>query len=147
MNGGSTPPPAAPPRPDANDVGSDDTAIRSFTFAPRPPRNDDETTTVLPRPGRRPAAATPRPAPRSDEIDDYEDEADGRPIGQRAPLGPADRCVAAVVVLGLAIGYAVLGIGDENRGTVPPPAESTAGSVGPSPTTSASEPANRPAPC
>ncbi len=143
VNGGSTPlpaipPPAAPPRPDGNDVGSDDTAIRSFTFAPRTRRNGEETTTILARSG---STARGRHAPSGpDQIDDYEDEADGRPIGERARWALAIGVIAAVVVLGLAIGYAVLGLGDQNRGTVPPPAESTAGSVGPTPTTSASEP-------
>ena len=51
VNGGAVSPPAAPPRPDADDVGSDDTAIRSFTFAPRTRRTGDETTTILTRSG------------------------------------------------------------------------------------------------
>ena len=139
VNGGSTAvptAPAVPPRPDANDVGSDDTAIRSFTFAPRTRRTGDETTTILSRSG---STARGRHAPSGpDQIDDYdEDEEESRPIGERARWALAIGVIAAVVVLGLAIGYAVLGLGD-GRGTAPPPAE-TAGSVGPAPTTSASE--------
>ena len=141
VNGGSTPAPAAPPRPDPNDVGSDDTAIRSFTFAPRTRRNGEETTTVLARSGStaRSRSAPSRPAG-PDAIDDYEDEADGRPIGERTRWALAIGVIVAVVVLGLAIMYAVLGL-DENRGTAPPPAaETTDASVGPAPTTSVSEP-------
>ncbi len=140
VNGGAAQPPAAPPRPDANDVGSDDTAIRSFTFAPRTRRTADEATTILARSG---STARGRYAPSGpsgpDDLDEGEDEDDSRPIGERARWALAIGVVAAVVVLGLAIGYAVLGLGDDNKGTVPPPAE-TAGSVGPGPTTSVSEP-------
>ena len=139
VNGGSAHPPAAPPRPDADDVGSDDTAIRSFTFAPRTRRTGDETTTILTRSG---STARGRSGPSGpsgpDDIDDYEDADDSRPIGERARWALAIGVVAAVVVLGLAIGYAVLRLGD-GRDTAPPPAE-TAGSVGPAPTTSASDP-------
>ena len=137
VNGASTAP-AATPRPDASDVGSEDTAIRSFTFAPRTRR--DETTTILTRTG---STARGRFAPSGpsgpEDLDDYdEDEEDGRPIGERARWTLIIGGIAAVVVLGLAIGYAVLGLGN-GRGTVPLPAE-TAGSVGPGPTTSASAP-------
>ena len=137
VNGGSVAP-AAPPRPDASDVGSDDTAIRSFTFAPRTRRTGDETTTILARSG---STARGRHAPSGpsgpDEIDDYdEDEVESRPIGERARWALAIGVIAAVVVLGLAIGYAVLGLG-KDRGVAPAPSE-TAGSVGPAPTTSAS---------
>jgi hypothetical protein len=106
-----------PPRPDANDVGSDDTAIRSFTFAPRTRRTGDETTTILSRSG---STARGRHAPSGpDQIDDYdEDEEESRPIGERARWALAIGVIAAVVVLGLAIGYAVLGLGD-GRGTAP----------------------------
>ena len=140
VNGGAVSPPAAPPRPDADDVGSDDTAIRSFTFAPRTRRTGDETTTILTRSG---STARGRMAPSGpsgpDDLDEGEDAEDSRPIGERARWALAIGVVAAVVVLGLAIGYAVLGLGEENQGTAPPAAE-TAGSVGPAPTTSASEP-------
>ena len=127
VNGGAAQPPAAPPRPDANDVGSDDTAIRSFTFAPRTRRTADETTTILARSG---STARGRYAPSGpsgpDDLDEGEDEDDSRPIGERARWALAIGVVAAVVVLGLAIGYAVLGLGDDNKGTVPPPAETPA---------------------
>ena len=56
-----------------------------------------------------------------DDIDEIEDAEDSRPIGERARWALAIGVVAAVVVLGLAIGYAVLGLGDDNQGTVPPP--------------------------
>jgi hypothetical protein len=139
VNGGSPHPPA-PPRPDADEVGSDDTAIRSFTFAPRTRRADDTGTTIL---GRSGSTARGRAAPSGpsgpDDLDDYdEDEEDGRPIGDRARWALIIGAIAAVVVLGLAIGYAVIGLGNQPM-TTPPPAE-TAGSVDPGPTTSASAP-------
>ena len=135
-NGGSASRSAAP-RPEGNQVGSDDTAIRSFTFAPRTRRTGEETTTVLARSG---STARGRWAPSGpDQIhDDDEDEEDSRPIGERARWALAIGVIAAIVVLGLAIGYAVLGLGSR-QGIVPAPSE-TAGSVGPAPTTSVSEP-------
>ena len=77
-----------------------------------------------------------------DEIDDFETEG-RRGLGQRTKLALLIGAVAAVVVIGLAIGYAVLGIGAQ-PGTVP----STSSSVDPNsppPTTPARRPANRPA--
>ena len=148
-NGNGTPPadavngasaaPAPTPRPDASDVGSEDTAIRSFTFAPRT-RRDDTSTTILTRSG---STARGRYAPSGpsgpEDLDDYdEDEEDGRPIGERARWALIIGGIAAVVVLGLAIGYAVLGLGN-GQGTAPTPSDPT-GSVGTDPTTSASAP-------
>jgi len=138
-NGGSAPPPPAAPRPDADDVGSDDTAIRSFTFAPRTRRTGEETTTILARSG---STARGRHAPSGpsgpDEIDDYdENQEDSRPIGERARWALTIGVIAAVVVLGLAIGYAVLGLGND-QGTAPTPSE-TAGSIGPAPTPNLSD--------
>ena len=52
-----------------------------------------------------------------DEIDDFETEGRGG-IGQRTKLALLIGAVAAVVVIGLAIGYAVLGIGAQPA-TVP----------------------------
>ena len=68
VHGGSAHPPALPP-PRADDVGSDDTAIRSFTFA-RDPR------TAMRRQRSDPLGVDrPRPPDRSpsgpDDIDDY----------------------------------------------------------------------------
>lgn len=77
---------------------------RSITFAPRSTRvPDDESTTILPRTvGRRGASA--------DRIDDLDD--DGRkPMHRKTKLALVIGGVAAVVVVGLAIGYAVIGVG------------------------------------
>jgi len=65
-----------------------------------------------------------------------------RGLGQRTKLGLLIGAVAAVVVIGLAIGYAVLGIGAQ-PGTVP----STSSSVDPNspPPTDTSPPASEPA--
>ena len=62
---GSLQPPAAPPRPDANDVGSDDTAIRSFTFAPRTRRTARRDDHDPARSGSTARGRCARPAPRS----------------------------------------------------------------------------------
>jgi len=130
-------PPEAPrpgaPRPE-------DTAVRSINFAPRrPPRFDDETTTLLPR-----TRASGRTPPRYDDIDDIDDfDTDGRGrIGRRTKLALLIGAVAAVVVLGLAIGYSVLGIGAQ-PGTVPSTAPSLAPSS-PPPTTAGPSPSESP---
>ena len=118
----------------------EDTATRSINFAPRrPPRTDDEATTVLPR-----TRASGRTRSRFDEIDEIDDfETEGRRgLGQRTKLALLIGAVAAVVVIGLAIGYAVLGIGADPA-TVP----SASASVDPNsppptdPSSSATEPA------
>ena len=118
----------------------EDTATRSINFAPRrPPRVDDEATTVLPR--TRASGRARAPFDDIDEIDDFESEG-RRGLGQRTKLGLLIGAVAAVVVIGLAIGYAVLGIGAQ-PGTVP----STSSSVDPNspPPTDTSPPASEPA--
>lgn len=115
--------------------GSDDTAIRSFTFTPRTRRAGDETsTTLLARSGSS-ARGTGAAAP-----DDFDADEERSPIGERAKWGLAMGVTAAVVILGLAIMYAVLGLGDD-RATAPPAPSVNAGSVGPAPTGATDEPA------
>ena len=117
----------------------EDTATRSINFAPRGPRGS----TTRPPPCCRGPGQWARRAPFDDidEIDDFESEGRRR-LGQRTKLGLLIGAVAAVVVIGLAIGYAVLGIGAQ-PGTVP----STSSSVDPNsprqrtPSPPASEPA------
>jgi hypothetical protein len=94
---------------------SEDTLIRQINFAPRrPPYGGDETTTILPRS----RAGGRMPRGRLDELDDFDDDDERRSLGPRAKLALVISGVAAVVVLGLAVGYAVLGIGTQ-RTTVP----------------------------
>ena len=75
--------------------------------------------------GPGPAGRARAPFDDIDEIDDFESEG-RRGLGQRTKLALLIGAVAAVVVIGLAIGYAVLGIGAQ-PGTVP----STSSSVDP----------------
>jgi hypothetical protein len=124
---------------------SDDTAGRSITFAPRQRRTNDDTTAILTRAntatGRsRNGRAGPGLA---DDIDDFDSDEERKPLGERTRWAIALGAVAAVVVVGLAIGYAVLRVGDQ-QGTVPAPsltagtgatAPSTGTTGDPSPTT------------
>ena len=113
---------------------SDDTLGRSFTFAPRPRRTDDETTAILTR-----ANATSGPT-RDGRVggpgrtDDFDEDEERKPLGERTRWAIALGAVAAVVVVGLAIGYAVFGVGNE-QGTVPSPSK-TVGTGTTAPSTS-----------
>jgi hypothetical protein len=117
---------------------SDDTAGRSITFVPRPRRTDDETTAIIAR------TQTPRGRSRSlasldrtdDDIDDFDTDEERKPRSERTRWALALGAVAAVVVVGLAIGYAVFGIGDQ-QGLVPSPTLS-AGTGTTAPTTGTS---------
>ena len=85
---------------------------------------------------------------RLDELDDFEDGNEDRAgLGPRAKLALLISGVAAVVVLGLAVGYAVLGIGTqrESAPSAPPPSQvvSVQPSTAPSPTEPAGGPADR----
>ena len=135
MTSGPVAPPELPSPPGSS--GTEDTLIRQINFAPRrPPRGEDETTTILPR--SRSAGRSPRGRP--DVLDDFDDEEENRPgLGPRAKLALLISGVAAVVVLGLAVGYAVLGIGTQ-QGTAPStPPSSEVSSVAPSTEPSATE--------
>ena len=113
---------------------SEDTLIRQMNFAPRrPPHGGDETTTILPRS----RAGGRMPRGRLDELDDFDDDDERRSLGPKAKLALVISGVAAVVVLGLAVGYAVLGIGTQR---------STAPSAPPSSVASNVEPSTEPAP-
>jgi hypothetical protein len=77
----------------------------------RPRGADDETTAILPR-----SRAGQRPAPHPlDAIDDFEVDERGS-LGQRAKLALLIGAVAVVVVIGLVIGYAVLGADNQPQG-------------------------------
>jgi hypothetical protein len=125
---------------------SDDTAGRSITFVPRPRRPDDDTTAILTRagtPSSRSRSLNGRGAPgETDDFDDVDTDDERKRRSERTRWALALGAVAAVVIVGLAIGYAVLGVGDQ-QGTVPAPsrppgtgttAATTGASSDPSPT-------------
>ncbi len=98
-----------------------------IAFAPRRPRvKDDETTTILPR-----SRPTKHRTQALDAIDDYEDD-EPTGLGGRAKLALIIGAVAAVVVIGLVIGYSVLSVGDQpqSQPSVPPPAGGSGASGG-----------------
>lgn len=79
---------------------------RPLAFLPRKPRaEEDESTTLLPR------TAARQGVPVADERDDSDEHRS--PLGSRARLGLVAGLVAAVVVIGLAIGYAVISGADQ----------------------------------
>ena len=82
--------------------------MRPIALAPRRPHLvDDESTTILPR-----SRPTKRRTQALDAIDDY-DEDERSPLGQRTKLALLMGAVAVVVVIGLLVGYAVLGADDQ----------------------------------
>jgi hypothetical protein len=106
--------PASPPAPMQRVDPPSEAPLRPLGPPPRRPRAvDDETTAILPR-SRAGQGRTPPPV---DAIDDF-DEGERGPLGQRTKLALLIGAVAVVVVIGLAIGYAVLGA--NNRPQDPP---------------------------
>jgi hypothetical protein len=82
--------------------------MRPIALAPRRPQPvDDESTTILPR-----SRPTKHRTQALDAIDDY-DEDERSPLSRRTKLGLLLGGVAVVVVIGLLIGYAVLGANDQ----------------------------------
>jgi hypothetical protein len=98
-----------------------------IAFAPRrPPVEDDETTTILPR-----SRPTKHRTQALDAIDDYDDD-EPTALGGRAKLALIIGAVAAVVVIGLVIGYSVLSVGSQpqSQPSVSPPATAGTGAAG-----------------
>ena len=99
-----------------------------IAFAPRRPQvKDDETTTILPR-----SRPTKHRTQALDAIDDYEDD-EPTALGRRAKLALIIGAVAAVVVIGLVIGYSVLSVGNQPQSqpsVSPPPAGGSGASAG-----------------
>jgi hypothetical protein len=114
-NGGSSPASRAAPIHEL-DPRTDET-LAPITFTPRHTGIDDETTTILPRSrgGKRPTRAP------LDAIDDYDDDEPKR-LSQRAKLALLIGAVAAVAVIGLLVGYAVLATDNQPQSppSVPP---------------------------
>jgi len=96
-----------------------------IAFAPSRPRvRDDENTTILPR-----SRPTKHRTQALDVIDDYDDD-ERTALGGRAKLALIIGAVAAVVVIGLVIGYAVLGVDNQPQSqpsVSPPPVGPSAG--------------------
>jgi hypothetical protein len=85
------------------DPPTEETLMTPATLAPRrQPILDDETTTILPR-----SRPTKHRTQALDAIDDYDDDDERRPLGRHAKLALLIAGVAAVVIVGLLIGYAV----------------------------------------
>jgi hypothetical protein len=98
-----------------------------IAFAPRRPGvKDDETTTILPR-----SRPTKHRTQALDAIDDYEDD-EPTGLGGRAKLALIIGAVAAVVVIGLVIGYSVLSVGNQpqSQPSVSPPQAGGSGASG-----------------
>ena len=118
---------------------SDDTAGRSITFAPRPRRFDEDATAILARGnGMTGRSRNGRAADDTDEIDDFDSD-ERKPLGERTRWALILGAVAAVVVVGLAIGYAVFGVGNE-QGTVSPPSAPGTGATAPATGTTSDPP-------
>jgi len=99
-NGSSRPTPRVAPRP--ADPPTQETLMTPANLAPRRPAgHDDETTTILPR-----SRPTKHRTQALDAIDDYDDD-ERRSLGHRGKLALIIGSVAAVIVIGLLIGYAV----------------------------------------
>jgi hypothetical protein len=117
-------------KPDADDAETDtgrQTWVRpALASAPRRQRSaDPEATTILARTSSAPGRGW------QDPIDDFPDIGDGGSrLGKRTKLALLIAGVAAVVVVGLAIGWAVLGIGDTPTPPNPPSAAPTTGQSG-----------------
>jgi len=101
LNGSPRSPSRAAPIP--ADPPTKETLMTPATLAPRrPPILDDETTTILPR-----SRPTKHRTQALDAIDDYDDDDERRTLGRHAKLALLIAGVAAVVIVGLLIGYAV----------------------------------------
>ncbi|MET1006690.1 MAG: hypothetical protein ABWX96_14160 [Propionibacteriaceae bacterium] len=115
-------------RPEGSDGAQDDTEARTrITSRPKPPPED--ATQILPRTRRAGYIGARSDFDRSDDddLDDLEDLDDQRPpMAQRTKLALLIAGVAAVAIVGLAIGYAVLNLGDQPTTT---PSGQTSASV------------------
>lgn len=104
-------------------VDADRSTPRPITFTPRRVRPfEDEATTILPR----------VPRSRAAEPEQFDDDTDNRrPLGSRTRTALLVGAVAAVVVIGLAVFYAVGGVG-KTPAVIPTPVTSASVSVNPS---------------
>ena len=124
---GWSPPAASRAAPRQESDPPTEETMSPIAFAPRRPRvKDDETTTILPR-----SRPTKHRTQALDAIDDYDDD-EPTALGGRAKLALIIGAVAAVVVIGLVIGYSVLSVGNQpqSQPSVSPPAGGSGASGG-----------------
>ena len=115
--GAGTGPDAAEPAGDTGQTG-EETRRNRLSFAPRQRPADAEATTLLPRTAAREERVDP---PFDDDLDESP-----RRLGRRGRLALLVGAVAAVIVVGLAIGYAVVGVqGQPGAGSTPVPSTSS----------------------
>lgn len=129
-SGETAPGPAGATPLDAATGGEQNRAGRPLSFRQRRPQPaDEDATTVLPRVG----AGGRRPARDEDDLDD--ETRSGGLLGRRGRLALLVSAVAAVVVVGLAIMYAVASVGQPSaRPGAGAPSGAGAGSGAPTPT-------------
>ncbi len=90
-------------------------SLRRPSFVRRAPRaDDDDATTLLPRTRGRGKEAADDPA--GADADDLDGSSSRRPLGARTRYALIAGAVAAIAVIGIAIGYAILGVGERPNG-------------------------------
>ncbi|MGI3779414.1 MAG: hypothetical protein ACRYG2_01425, partial [Janthinobacterium lividum] len=102
------------------------TRATRLNFTPRVRPSDDDATTLLPRTTGLAGSRTPAADDAGDDLDDLDDRP--RRLGRRARLAVLIGAVAAVVVVGLAIGVAIIG-GRAQPGAAGEPGQSTSTST------------------
>ena len=126
------------PTPSADQPVEDatDAAPTRVTRGPSRARAGDDATQILPRTSRTGYVGARSDFDRDD--DDSDDDFDDRPaLGQRTKLALLVAGVAAVVIVGLAIGYSVLNLGDRPTSTPSPLTPSSTPSASGTPTVDA----------
>ncbi len=118
------------PGDDAGSTGADRPG--RLNFVPRARPAEDDATTLLPRTTGLTGSRTPALDETGDDLDDLDDRP--RRLGHRARLALLVGGVAAVVVLGLAIGYAVVGVRDQPGTGGDPSQPASTSAASPSPT-------------
>lgn len=109
------------------------TGSRRLNFTPRArPADDEDATTLLPRTTGRDARAAAVTDPDLDDLDERP-----RRLGRRGRLALLVSAVAAVVVVGLGVGYAVVGVRDQDPGADGVPGGTTSSSAAATPSAAA----------
>jgi len=120
--------------PAADPASGPTSGSRRLNFTPRArPADDEDATTLLPRTtgrdGRAGAAVT------DPDLDDLDERP--RRLGRRGRLALLVSAVAAVVVVGLGVGYAVVGVSDQQPGADGVPGGTTSSSAAATPSAAA----------